>query len=158
MDKQSWKDRVFSRTRIGLCLLTLCLSSFPCSSRVPYGYDSKSLDKRISWVWGQCEKEGTRDYDRNGVVNCCDYATHFCIKWRNNYSEEVRLCQQQTARMNHMYVQIRCTWGWWSVDPRYTIRGTHDMETVWPGKYSTQGDNPWGYWARYFMDYVNRGY
>ncbi len=141
-------------------ILLVCFSMFlfhaPCASRIPCTFKDvgKDIDWRITQVWKECEREGTRDYDENGVVNCCDYATHFCIKWRKKYSEEVRLCQQQTANMNHMYVQIKCVWGWWSVDPRYTTNGTHDMEVVWPRKYSPYGDNPYGYWAKYFTAYI----
>lgn len=137
-------------------LLASVLFLSPCSSRVPATYKSMGdeLDWRITQVWRECEKEGTRDYDGNGVVNCCDYATHFCIRWKRKYKEEVRLCQQQTWKMNHMYVQIKCSWGWWSVDPRYTTNGTHDMEVVWPRKYSPNGDNPEGYWAVYFSRFI----
>lgn len=130
------------------------------TNAIPLGRESEAreLNKCIAYVWGRA-KYIVKDFDGNGEVNCCDTATAFCIKWKATYSLPVRLCQQQTAKFNHMYVQILTNWGWWSVDPEYNDwNGSHDMVDVWGWKYSVYGDNPNGYWARYFMDYVNRGY
>lgn len=113
--------------------------------------DAALVDRQISSVWQQCEREGIRDYDGNGKVNCCDKATAFCIKWRKQYKRNVRLCQQQTRKMNHMFVQIWLDgYGWWSVDPRWTSNGTHDMKEVWRGKYDRAYDDTEAYWVKHF--------
>ena len=121
-----------------------------------HGELAKEVDRQISEIWKECKKKGIRDYDRNGVINCCDAATAACTEWMNTYSRKVRLCQQQTNSLNHMYLQIWMgdNWGWWSVDPRYTADGTHDMETVWRGRYSKRHDDPHGYWVDYFYRYI----
>ena len=117
--------------------------------------DADALDEQISLVWGQCEKEGVKDYDKNGVVNCCDRATAFCIKWKQSYRNDIRLCQQQTNAMNHMYVQIYLPdYGWWSVDPSFTENGTHDMQAVWGWRYSPGQDVTEAYWVHEFSTYI----
>lgn len=117
--------------------------------------DAEALDGQMSLVWSQCEKEGVKDYDRNGVVNCCDRATAFCIKWRKSYRNDIRLCQQQTNAMNHMYVQIYLPdYGWWSVDPSFTENGTHDMQAVWGWRYNPAQDVIEAYWIREFSTYI----
>ena len=114
------------------------------------GKDAALVDRQISWVWQQCEKEGIRDYDGNGTVNCCDRATAFCIKWRQSYSRRIRLCQQKRM-LDHMYVQIWLDgYGWWSIDPRWTSNGTHDMKEVWKWKYDARYDDTDAYWVVYF--------
>ena len=119
------------------------------------GGEAGLVDAQISAVWNQCEREGIRDYDRNGDVNCCDRATAFCIKWKKLYPRSIRLCQQQTAAINHMYVQLYMSgYGWWSVDPCYTASGTHDMKMVWGRQYSRTRDDTDGYWVTYFSQYV----
>lgn len=116
--------------------------------------EARQLDKCISYVWNSA-RYIVRDFDKNGEVNCCDTATAFCIKWKATYSLPIRLCQQQTSKFNHMYVQILTNWGWWSVDPEYNDwNGSHDMADVWGWKYSVYGDNPNGYWAKYFARYI----
>lgn len=115
----------------------------------------QEVDKQIAWVWKQCEKKGVKDYDSNGKINCCDAAIAFCNEWKNTYCKRIRLCQQQTVRMNHMYVQIYIDdIGWWSVDPRYTVDGTHDMGYVWSYKYSKNADDPEGNWVRYYKKWI----
>ncbi len=117
--------------------------------------DADALDEQISLVWGQCEKEGVKDYDKNGVVNCCDRATAFCIKWKQSYRNDIRLCQQQTNAMNHMYVQIYLPdYGWWAVDPSFTENGTHDMQAVWGWRYSPGQDVTEAYWVHEFSTYI----
>lgn len=117
--------------------------------------NADALDEQISLVWGQCEKEGVKDYDKNGVVNCCDRATAFCIKWKQSYRNDIRLCQQQTNAMNHMYVQIYLPdYGWWSVDPAFTGNGTHDMQAVWGCRYNPGQDITEAYWVRVFSKHI----
>ncbi|MBP5158360.1 MAG: hypothetical protein ILP18_10885 [Treponema sp.] len=119
------------------------------------GSEAGFLDSQIIWVWQQCEREGIRDYDGNGEVNCCDRATAFCIKWRRTYSRSIRLCQQSTLQLNHMYVQLYVSgYGWWSVDPCYSESGTHDMKMVWGRRYSRAYDVSDAYWVNYFSRYI----
>ena len=115
---------------------------------------AQQVDRQISQVWQQCEQEGIRDYDGNGVTNCCDKATAFCIKWRRQYSRRVRLCQQMRD-LDHMYVQIWLDgYGWWSVDPRWTSNGTHDMKQVWKYLYDRDYDDVDAYWVKVFSSYI----
>ena len=95
------------------------------------------------------------DYDGNGTVNCCDKATAFCIQWRRYYKNSIRLCQQMTGRLDHMYVQIWVDgYGWWSVDPAYTSNGTHDMKAVWGKRYNRDCDDVGAYWVKEFSKYI----
>lgn len=113
------------------------------------------VDSRINFVWRQCEREGLRDYDQNGKVNCCDRATAFCIRWRRNYKNDVRLCQQMTRNIDHMYVQIWLDgYGWWAVDPAFTSNGTHDMKAVWGSRYNRDYDDIDAYWVKRFSRYI----
>lgn len=115
---------------------------------------AQQVDRQISQVWQQCEMEGIRDYDGNGETNCCDRATAFCIKWRRQYSRRVRLCQQMRD-LDHMYVQIWLDgYGWWSVDPRWTSNGTHDMKQVWKYRYDRDYDDVDAYWVKVFSSYI----
>lgn len=111
------------------------------------------VDRQISYVWGLCEREGIKDYDQNGIVNCCDYATAFCRKWNRCYGRRVRLVQQK-KKLDHMYVQIQMDWGWWSIDPRWTVYGTHDMVRVWGNKYDPKADDTDAFWVHYFTRYI----
>lgn len=133
----------------------LLLSSvlFPVSYRQYTKYE-QDVDTQITYIWNKCTREGVPDYDGNGIVNCCDKATMFCIKWHQQYGREVRLAQQQHARMNHMFVQVRMDWGWWSVDPSMTAGGTHDMKCVWGNRYIEGADDISAYWVRYFTNYI----
>ena len=115
---------------------------------------AQQVDRQISQIWQQCEQEGIRDYDGNGVTNCCDKATAFCIKWRRQYTRRVRLCQQMRD-LDHMYVQIWLDgYGWWSVDPRWTSNGTHDMKQVWKYLYDRDYDDVDAYWVKVFSSYI----
>ena len=117
--------------------------------------DAADVDEQMSLVWNLCEKEGVKDYDKNGVVNCCDRATAFCIKWKKSYRNDIRLCQQQTNVLNHMYVQIYLPdYGWWSVDPTFTENGTHDMQAVWGWRYNPAQDVTEAYWGRVFSKHM----
>ena len=114
--------------------------------------EGRLVDSQISWVWQQCK---VRDFDGNGKVNCCDRATAFCIQWRRCYTNSVRLCQQMTRSLDHMYVQIWLDgYGWWSVDPAYTANGTHDMKEVWGRRYDRAYDEINAYWITEFNRYI----
>lgn len=117
--------------------------------------EGQLIDSLINRIWRQCEKEGVRDYDRNGKINCCDRATAFCIKWRQYCQNSIRLCQQMTNSLDHMYVQILLDgYGWWSVDPAYTVNRTHDMKEVWGWKYNRDYDEVDAYWITEFNRYI----
>lgn len=110
------------------------------------------VDGWMDNVWRQCK---VRDFDGNGEINCCDKATAFCIKWRQYNNNRIRLCQQQTRSLNHMYVQIWLEgYGWWSVDPCYTASGTHDMKMVWGNLYNRDYDQVEAYWITEFNRYI----
>ncbi|MCR5623520.1 MAG: transglutaminase-like domain-containing protein [Treponema sp.] len=110
------------------------------------------VDSWIDNVWRQCY---VRDFDGNGEINCCDKATAFCIKWRQYNNNRIRLCQQQTRSLNHMYVQIWLEgYGWWSVDPAYKNNGTHDMKAVWGNNYNRDCDSVDAYWITVFSNYI----
>lgn len=116
---------------------------------------ASDVDVQINWIWQKCQQEGIRDYDGNGIVNCCDKATAFCIKWKKQYSLSIRLCQQQTEKMNHMFVQIYLPgYGWWSVEPSFTVAGTHDMKVAWGRCYNRAYDDTEAYWVRVFSSYI----
>ncbi len=137
-----------------LCILLLGIAAGCFGYPSNKAAEARHIDEQISYIW-EHTKNYVRDYDDNGEVNCCDVATAFCIRWKSVYSMPIRLCQQQTAKINHMYVQILTSWGWWSVDPQYSNRnGSHDMKDVWGLKYSIYGDDTNGYWVRFFSKYI----
>ena len=116
---------------------------------------TRDLDAQISLVWSMCRKEGIRDYDGNGTVNCCDKATAFCIKWKQSYNWEVRLCQQQTDQLNHMFVQLYIPdYGWWPIEPAFTKNGSHDMQLVWGDLYNKDFNETEAYWVQVFNRYI----
>ena len=137
--------------------MTVVLLAPGCSNPVAYSKckDAALVDRQISAVWQQCERDGIRDYDGNGKVNCCDRATAFCIKWKKLYSREIRLCQQMTKKIDHMYVLIWLDgYGWWAIDPAYSHYGTHDMKAVWGSRYVQGCDDTTAYWVKVFSKYV----
>lgn len=127
--------------------------SFQLTSK-PSLAEQDDLDRKITAVWRQCEREGIRDYDGNGRVNCCDRATAFCIKWNRQYGNKVKLAQQMTKKIDHMYVLMETQYGWWAIDPTYSVYGRHDMKTVWGDRYIEGVDDVDAYWVKYFSRYI----
>ena len=137
------------------------------STLTGWSFDGKSVykekeevNKLATWVWNevQINSDDKIDWDKNGSVNCCDKAVSWCRRWKKYSDRPIRLCQQQTNKMDHMYVQVYMSWGWWSIDPCYTdILGNHDMKEVWNEKYSKWNDDPYGYWVEYFEKYIYKG-
>lgn len=118
----------------------------PCRN---YTAEEREVDRQVSYIWARCEANGIPDWDSNGEVNCCDKAVSFIREWRKVYGREARLCQQTTLKLNHMYVQLRMDWGWWSIDPAWDVYGSHDMQRVWGKRYQDNADNINAYWVRF---------
>ena len=119
-----------------------------------YTRAEQDVDRQMDYIWSCCVKRGIPDWDENGITNCCDKAVSFIREWRRVYSREIRLCQQTTLQLNHMYVQVKMDWGWWSVDPAWSYDGTHDMQKVWGNQYRDGADMSDAYWVRYFSRWL----
>ena len=55
--------------------------------------EKREVDRVATWVWQEVKREGNDrvDWDRNGIVNCCDRAVSFIRKWKQYSNKEIRL-------------------------------------------------------------------
>ena len=98
------------------------------------------LDRKILFTLKAAQRD-VYDMNRDGKVNCTDYALMFKTKWDKSYPKDARICElvrnRKEGKMNHLFISIwtdsyrqRILVEPWACDPEEYL-----MEENWDKRY-----------------------